>query len=157
MTGYKLADPAKVLEEVKLHNKVAMMYAEVYTYMMETLKNFHGKVVNRRIETALKKDPRLSKFIITYEIVARMYHINFWAQELGYEHRHHMFLGYVGQNDTLDIDNIRENNKGFLNCRIIDVSTVVDKVRKWNELVTAIENFTKENGPGEDISYLLRR
>lgn len=152
MSPVDLVAARKLAED---HNITNALYVEIYTAIIDVLKKFDGKQINKKIETALKNDPRLKGYHISYTIHAGMYHITFWGNKLDYEHRNHVFLGYVSEGNTLNLDNVKKNNHGFLTGSIIDLTTLDERINKWNCLVSSLISLYK--GPCDDITFILNK
>ena len=136
------------------HNITASLYAEIYTAIIDVLKKFDGKEISKRIETALKADPRLSPFSLSYHILAGMYQITFWGNGLAYEERNTVFLGYTSEH-ILNLENVMESNRGFLHCTLISMGTFDARIIKWNKMVTDLRDYYLNEC--DDISYILSR
>ena len=148
-------DLQKAREIANDHNKTSRLYAEIYTAIIDVLKKFDGKRISKRVETALKADCRLAGYYIDLSSTAGMYQLGFWGKELDYGHRNHVFMGYHKQDEIIDIEKVKERNEGFLRCSIIDMTTLDERINKWNIMVTEMHAFMKTEG--DDISFIINR
>jgi hypothetical protein len=149
-----IVDINKARKEAERHNTVTRIYAEVYTAIIDVLKKFDGKVMSKRIETALKADSRLAGYNIHYAFEYGMFRVTFWGNGLDYESRSTVHMGYK-ENPVVDIEKIKESNRGFLAGHIIDLTTLDERINKWNVLLTSIQSFLKTDG--DDISFILNK
>ena len=141
-------------KKAEKHNLVSRIYAEVYTAIIDVIKGFDGKVITKRIETALKADPRLAGYYISYAFEYGMYRVKVLGNDLDYDNSMTVHIGYK-ENPVVNMEKIIESNRGFLTGTIINLDTLDERINKWNSMISDIQSFLKNDG--DDISFLLNK
>ena len=100
----------KILKTIDLYQKQLHVAQEVLT----TLKKYEGKKITARIKTELSNNPRLEPYTIYYSKQYYMYELVVWGSGIDYGERMLMVLGYVNQNDTVNIEKVTEHFQCYL-------------------------------------------
>lgn len=134
----------KAQERYLLINKVAIEVEKV-------LKEFEGKKISKRIETALKNNEYLKDFTIHYGMEYSFYKISIWNNGIEYNDKISMNLVHTSSIKTVNLEKIKSNSNQFyfnvmknyneLEKRKIGLE---EDIEKWNKLVDEVEVLRKK-------------
>lgn len=170
---------ARNLVELEIQNRKAAL--KLYDGIIETVKKFDGKILNKRFETALKKvderlsyDRRYSCFEINMNLFDNRCVKSVKKDDLGYSCVNYISDNYLRLNTYLEtysntngksfLDNERivssvlieslENGKAQIEKDIDRLESSIDKVDVWKERLKSLEAEIEKTM--KEIPYIIR-
>ena len=177
---YYCNEDAKNLVMLEIENRKEAL--KLYDGIIEVVKKFDGKILNKRFDTALKKvDERLSYnraytyFEITMSTFDNRCCTSVKKDDLGYSHTnyisdHELILNTYLETYTHDKDKesllseekinanvlieALNNGKNQMEEKIIQLENSFGKVEEWKNKLEALQNEIRETM--KDIPYIIR-
>lgn len=177
---YYCNEDAKNLVELEIKNRKEAL--ELYDKVIEVVEKFDGKVLNKRLETALKKvderlscDRRYSSFEIQMSVFDSRSCRSVNKDDLGYSHVNYISDSYLTLNGYLPTYSYSANEKVLLyeeriissvlieslnygkkhmEETIVSLEESLDKVPEWKERLEALRVEMEKTM--KEIPYIIR-
>jgi len=85
---------------------------EIFTKVCEAVKPFQGKVVNKRMCTAIEKI--LPEYTVSWYYIAGMQNVRIWGNGIAFEKRLSIFIAYDGEGSQSFKFTAEGNNHSFI-------------------------------------------
>ena len=151
-------DPLKVWAHIQQMIAGQEFNCALWKLVESNLKNFEGKKITKRIETALKA--ALPEYSVHYSTDHGMHKISIWGNGLDYGRRLTYYLGHLNNSDILDMLLVQKQNTCWEleksrteTLRRMSKTELYAMVEKWNFGIKALQevnNWAREY----EINYI---
>ena len=146
----------QIKEEIKERLRVYKLQKQMIENIIAILKTFEGKQLNKRIETAIKK--QYSEYTVFFSKSYTYFELRVWGNGLNHNDS---FMVYLGKNnaDVFTMENFNEYNKYMIHhdetIKKLTNSLLAYKqhIKRYNDLISYIKKEKEEHF--KDIPYPL--
>lgn len=154
-------EPEKIEQEIENSIKKMKLQLSLVLPALEIIKTFEGKQITKRIATKIQENELFKLYTVSYDTNFGMFHINIWGNNIPYDSRIRMLIGY-DNNPFINKEKVCEfnlcytlNEERFRSAEKLTSTKLKTLVNKFNKGLELMQEAHKEAEDYYGLEYKI--